>query len=70
MAAAGVTLAVSKWADFDQAMSQVQAATGEGESAMSEPSDAALEAGARTVLPAEEAANAIEEPAKAGEPDC
>lgn len=66
MAAAGVTLAVSKWADFDQAMSQVQAATGEGESAMSKLSDAALEAGARTVFSAEEAANAIEELAKAG----
>lgn len=66
MAAAGVTLAVSKWADFDQAMSQVQAATGEGEVAMSKLSDAALEAGARTVFSAEEAANAIEELAKAG----
>lgn len=66
MAAAGVTLAVSKWADFDQAMSQVQAATGEGETAMSKLSDAALEAGARTVFSAEEAANAIEELAKAG----
>ena len=66
MAAAGVTLAVSKWADFDQAMSQVQAATGEGEAAMSKLSDAALDAGARTVFSAEEAANAIEELAKAG----
>lgn len=66
MAAAGVTLAVSKWADFDQAMSQVQAATGEGESAMSKLSEAALDAGARTVFSAEEAANAIEELAKAG----
>ena len=64
--AAGVGLAVAKWADFDQAMSQVQAATGESEQAMEQLSQAALDAGARTVFSAEEAANAIEELAKAG----
>lgn len=66
VAAAGVTLAVSKWADFDQAMSNVQAATGEGEAGMKSLADAALDAGARTVFSAEESANAIEELAKAG----
>lgn len=65
-AAAGVGLAVAKWADFDQAMSAVQAATGESEGSMEKLSQAALDAGARTVYSAEEAANAIEELAKAG----
>lgn len=65
-AAAGVTLAVSKWADFDQAMSNVQAATMESAGNMERLSDAALDAGARTVFSAEESANAIEELAKAG----
>ena len=65
-AAAGVGLAVSKWADFDQAMSNVQAATHESEGNMKLLGDAALEAGARTVFSAEESANAIEELAKAG----
>ena len=59
-AAAGVGLAVSKWADFDQAMSNVQAATHESEGNMKLLGDAALEAGARTVFSAEESANAIE----------
>lgn len=65
-AAAGVGLAISKWADFDQAMSNVQAATHESAGNMQLLSDAALDAGARTVFSAEEAANAIEELAKAG----
>lgn len=65
-AAVGVGLAVAKWADFDQAMSNVQAATHESEANMKLLSDAALEAGARTVFSAEESANAIEELAKAG----
>ena len=65
-AAAGVGLAVSKWADFDAAMSNVQAATRESEENMQLLSEAALDAGARTVFSAEEAANAIEELAKAG----
>lgn len=66
LAAAGVGLAVAKWADFDAAMSNVQAATMESEANMKLLSDAALEAGGRTVFSAEEAANAIEELAKAG----
>ena len=65
-AAAGVGLAVKKWADFDEAMSAVQAATHESEEGMQRLSGAALDAGARTVLSAEEAANAVEELAKAG----
>ena len=65
-AAVGVGLAVSKWADFDAAMSNVQAATHESEGNMKRLSDSALEAGARTVFSAEESANAIEELAKAG----
>jgi len=65
-AAAGVGLAIAKWADFDQAMSNVKAATMESEENMRLLSDAALEAGARTVFSAEESANAIEELAKAG----
>lgn len=66
VAAAGAGLAVKKWADFDEAMSAVQAATMESESAMRLLSDAAMDAGARTVFSAEESANAIEELAKAG----
>ena len=66
VAAVGVGLAVSKFADFDAAMSNVQAATGESEESMKRLSNAALDAGARTVFSAEEAANAIEELAKAG----
>ena len=66
VAAAGVALAISKWADFDQAMSNVRAATHESEAGMEQLSNAALDAGARTVFSAEEAANAIEELAKAG----
>lgn len=65
-AATGVGLAIAKWADFDQAMSNVRAATHESAENMQLLSDAALDAGARTVFSAEEAANAIEELAKAG----
>ncbi|MFF9565726.1 phage tail tape measure protein [Leifsonia sp. NPDC014704] len=65
-AGAGVGLAVAKFAEFDQAMSYVQAATHETTSNMQLLRDAALEAGARTVYSATEAANAIEELAKAG----
>lgn len=65
-AAAGVGLAVSRFADFDQQMSYVQAATHETASNMGLLRDAALEAGARTVFSATEAAGAIEELAKAG----
>lgn len=65
-AAAGVALAVSKFAEFDEAMSFVDAATHESASNMALLRDAALEAGASTVFSATESANAIEELAKAG----
>lgn len=65
-AAAGVGMAVAKFADFDQAMSYVQAATHETAGNMNLLRDAALDAGARTVFSATEAANAIEELSKAG----
>ncbi len=60
LTAAGVGLAVAKFSDFDAAMSNVQAATHESAENMQRLSDAALEAGARTVFSAEESANAIE----------
>lgn len=65
-AAAAAGVAITKWASFDQAMSAVKAATHESEGAMKQLSAAALDAGARTVFSAAEAANAIEELAKAG----
>ena len=52
--------------DFDEAMSAVEAATHESAANMQLLKDAALEAGARTVYSATEAAAAIEELAKAG----
>lgn len=66
MAAAGVALAVSKYAEFDRAMSQVQAVTQESADNMNLLRDAALEAGGRTVYTATEAAGAIEELGKNG----
>jgi TP901 family phage tail tape measure protein len=66
VAAVGVGLAVKKFAEFDQAMSFVQAATHESTENMGLLRDAALDAGASTVFSAAEAANAIEELAKAG----
>ncbi|SIN72873.1 phage tail tape measure protein [Agromyces cerinus] len=66
VAAVGVGLAVSKFAEFDKAMSGVQAATHESTESMSALRDAALEAGASTVFTASESARAIEELAKAG----
>lgn len=64
--AAGVGVAIAKFAEFDQAMSFV-AATGEDARAnMDALRQAALDAGAATVFSATEAANAIEEMAKAG----
>lgn len=66
LAAAGVTLAVSKFADFDQAISNVKAATQETASNMDLLRDAALDAGGETVFSAVEAAQAIEELGKAG----
>jgi TP901 family phage tail tape measure protein len=66
VAGVGVGMAISKFAEFDQAMSYVQAATHETADNMGLLRDAALEAGARTVYSATEAANAIEELSKAG----
>lgn len=65
-AALGVGFAISKWAEFDQQMSYVQAATHETAANMGLLKDAALDAGARTVYSATEAASAIEELARAG----
>lgn len=64
VAAAG--MAVKAFADFDQSMSNVQAATHESAANMALLRDAALEAGKRTVYSATESAGAIEELAKAG----
>lgn len=63
---AGVTYAVAKFMDFDASMSKVKAATGETTANMGLLRDAAIDAGASTVYSATEAANAIEELAKAG----
>lgn len=65
-AATGVGLAISKFADFDQAMSNVQASTHETADVMGQYRQAALDAGASTVFSATESANAIDELAKAG----
>lgn len=64
--AAGVAIAINKFAEFDQAMSNVQAATQASASDMNLLRDAALDAGAATVFTATEAANAIEELGKNG----
>ncbi|TAJ46363.1 MAG: phage tail tape measure protein [Herbiconiux sp.] len=64
--AAGLTVAIAKAADFDQAMSQVQAATHASAADMALLRQAALDAGASTVFTATEAANGIEELSKAG----
>jgi TP901 family phage tail tape measure protein len=64
--AVGVGLALKKFADFDQAMSNIQAATHESAQGMNTLREAALEAGARTAFSAVEAADAIEQLAKAG----
>jgi len=66
IAVAAVGVAVKKFADFDQAMSNVQAATQESAANMSLLRDAALQAGADTVFSATEAASAIEELGKNG----
>ncbi|RZU64940.1 TP901 family phage tail tape measure protein [Microterricola gilva] len=66
MAAVGVGLAVAKFSEFDAAMSSVQAATHESTGNMQLMREAAIEAGADTVFTATEAANAVEELAKAG----
>ena len=65
-ATAAAGLAVKKFADFDQAMSNVAASTMESAANMDLLRAAALDAGARTVYSATEAAAAVEELAKAG----
>jgi TP901 family phage tail tape measure protein len=65
-AAVGVGVAIAKFAEFDQAMSQVQAVTQETAEGQKALWDAALEAGGRFPQTAREAANAEEELAKAG----
>lgn len=64
--AVGLGVAISKFAEFDQAMSYVQAATHETAENMELLRQAALDAGASTVFSATESANAIEELSKAG----
>jgi TP901 family phage tail tape measure protein len=66
VAAAGVAIAVKAYADFDQQMSAVQAATHETADNMALLRDASIEAGASTSFSATEAASAIEELSKAG----
>ncbi|HEY4754051.1 MAG TPA: phage tail tape measure protein, partial [Candidatus Limnocylindrales bacterium] len=63
-AAAGI--AIKKFADFDQAMSGVQAATMETAQGMEQLRAAALKAGADTMYTASDAAAAITDLAKAG----
>lgn len=65
-AAAAAGYVVKSFADFDQAMSNVQAATHESTENMNQLREAAIQAGADTVFSASEAAGAIEELAKAG----
>ncbi|WP_224279145.1 phage tail tape measure protein [Nocardioides lacusdianchii] len=62
----GLGAAITKTANFDQAMSSVQAATRETEAGMKSLREAALEAGAETAFSATEAAAGIENLAKAG----
>lgn len=66
VAAGGLAVAIGTAAKFDQAMSAVQAATHETASNMDLLRSAAIKAGADTAYSAAEAANAIEELAKAG----
>ncbi|AYR01520.1 tail length tape measure protein [Arthrobacter phage Seahorse] len=63
---AGVGLAVKSFADFDKAMSEVQASTHETEGNMAALREAAIKAGADTAFSASEAAKGIDELAKAG----
>lgn len=63
---AGVGLAVKSFADFDKSMSGVQAATHESAQNMELLRTAAINAGADTAFSASEAAQGIEELAKAG----
>lgn len=61
-----VGLSVAKYAEFEKAMSRVEAATHESAGNMDLLRDAAIRAGADTAFSAAEAAGAIEELAKAG----
>lgn len=63
---AGVGVAVAKFAEFDQAMSNVAATGQDARDNLDALRQAALDAGAETVFSATESANAIEEMAKAG----
>jgi len=63
---AGVGMAVKSFADFDKQMSSVKAATHETAGNMDLLRQAAIEAGAETSFSASEAAQGIEELAKAG----
>ena len=65
-AGVGVGMAISKFAEFDQQMAYVRAATHETAANMNLLRDAAIDAGARTVYSATEAAAAIEELSRAG----
>jgi TP901 family phage tail tape measure protein len=65
-AAIGVGLAVKRFADFDKAMSAVQAATHETTGNMNLLREAAMQAGKDTAFSATEAAQGIENLAKAG----
>lgn len=64
--AAGIGLAIVKYAEFDQAMSNANAILQETTENQKLLKDAALEAGGATVFTATESANAIEELGKAG----
>ena len=63
---AGVGLAIKSYADFDKQMSSVRAATHATAGDMAQLRDAAVKAGADTAFSAVEAAQGIEELAKAG----
>ncbi|GAA5229271.1 phage tail tape measure protein [Arthrobacter cryoconiti] len=65
-AVAGVGLAIHKFAEFDQAMSEVRASTHETAGNMDLLREAAIDAGADTAFSAKEAAQGIDELAKAG----
>lgn len=64
--AAGLTVAVKSFADFDAAMSQAQAGTGATGAALGALRAAAIDAGAKTQFSATEAAQAITAMGKAG----
>lgn len=64
--AAGVGIAVAKFAEFDQAMSNVLATGEDARDNQVALRQAAIDAGSATVFSATESANAIEEMAKAG----